>query len=311
MLSKIFKSEPASYSNISSLLRFNIKKYKTNLHQIFNPEKEFTRRIHKRYYIFWEGTKLIKQELPLLKASDGWETWRSYPIWQRILNNKSNSREFAKKLGCKVPDLYWKGNAPDNIKFDQFPRNYVVRPTLGTNSRMVFLIKNGINLFDGLAYSPNDIIGKIKKANQENVPQDYLVEEFLPRENGEIAIHDDFKFYMFNGEIACIQLINRFSPKSGTVRYYNEDWQILPNLKKSSYEEGVYQDPPHCFEEMKSFAKILSKAYVLFVRIDFYATGKGAVFGEFAATPSHGIGYTPSGSKYLINYWNKYCKGMI
>ena len=53
------------------------------------------------------------------------------------------------------------------------------------------------------------------------------------------------------------------------------------------------------------------QSYKIFIRIDFYATDKGAVFGEVTPTPSLGIGFTPFANKLLTKYWDKFCPGMI
>jgi hypothetical protein len=53
----------------------------------------------------------------------------------------------------------------------------------------------------------------------------------------------------------------------------------------SNYPLGEVQRPPKCLSEMIEYARRLSKAYEIFCRIDFYATDKGAVFGEFTPTP--------------------------
>ena len=79
----------------------------------------------------------------------------------------------------------------------------------------------------------------------------------------------------------------------------------------SNYPLGEVQQPPKCLSEMIECARRLSKAYEIFCRIDFYATDKGAVFGEFTPTPAVGNGFTPNGDKLLADYWDRYCKGSI
>ena len=49
----------------------------------------------------------------------------------------------------------------------------------------------------------------------------------------------------------------------------------------------------------------------IFVRIDFYATDKGAVFGEFTPTPFRGLFFTPHADKLFIPLWDQYCNGLI
>ncbi len=115
---------------------------------------------------------------------------------------------------------------------------------------------------------------------------------------------------MFNGQIACIQVINRLSNTNGVTSWYDESWDQLPNLT-TNYPDGKEQPMPECLQEMIDCAVKLSKSYEIFVRVDFYATDKGAVFGEFTPTPGLGVGFTPGGNKLLTQYWDKFCNGMI
>jgi hypothetical protein len=62
---------------------------------------------------------------------------------------------------------------------------------------------------------------------------------------------------------------------------------------------------------MLTQVKSLSKEYGIFCRIDFYATPKGPVFGEFTPTPFKGKYFTVRGEKLFIHYWDKYCNGKI
>lgn len=279
--------------------------------KVVKPDHKLTKRIKKRYRTFWNSENVLDQDLPLFFAEDSLSTWQNSNNWQRLLSHKHNSREFAKKHGCRVPDLYWKGRDYDSIDFESLPEWYVIRPTRGSCSRDVFLMHGEENLFDGKTYSNTDIITSLTCATDKNPTVEFLFEEFLRNEQGKYTIPADYKVYTFNGKVACIRMINRQGPRKGSSRYYDENWNQIPNLKTSKYVEGDYQDPPACFQEMIEGARKLSETYGLFVRIDFYATIQGAVFGEFAPTPSLGIGYTRSGSDFLVKYWDTYCKGMI
>ena len=42
---------------------------------------------------------------------------------------------------------------------------------------------------------------------------------------------------------------------------------------------------PDCTDELISTAKLLGKSVEMFMRIDLYATTRGAVFGEFTSQP--------------------------
>ncbi|MEJ7682261.1 MAG: ATP-grasp fold amidoligase family protein [Segetibacter sp.] len=146
------------------------------------------------------------------------------------------------------------------------------------------MIKNSINLMDGKKYSKEDIKVVLSKALYDDQKIEFLFEEFVRTEDGEYKIPDDYKFYMFNGQIGCIQVINRLSNTTGFTSWYDENWNLLPNLT-TNYPEGKVQPIPKCLQEMIDYAGKLSKSYEIFVRVDFYATDKGAVFGEFTPTP--------------------------
>lgn len=286
---------------------------KTVIRRFVNEEKadkDFSNRIIKRHNTFWKDKNAETVRNTLTNATAPLEQWKDVKNWQRKLSNKYNAREFAKKHNCKVPDLYWKGRNYDTNNFAELPLNYVIRPTSGHSLQCVFLFSNSTNLLDEKTYIKEDIIRILDKALQKDHFTEFLFEEFVRTEDGEYKIPDDYKFYMFNGEIACIQVINRLSCAKGFTAWYDENWVLLSNLTVN-YPDGKRQPAPACLPEMIAAAKTLSRAYKIFCRIDFYATDKGAVFGEFTPTPALGKGFTKDGDKLLAAYWAKYCKGMI
>ncbi len=271
----------------------------------------FPKRIRKRHYIYWNTPDAESVRNQRLFAKDDIGKWKDAALWQRKLSNKANAKEFAVKVGAKVADLYWRGKDLDAINFDALPSHYVIRPTIGHSSGLVFVMDHGTNLFDKISYTPEEIRNVLKQASSENPHLEFLFEEFLKNESGEYGIPDDYKFMCFNGEIASVGLINRLGPHLGFETYYDLDWNKLPAMNFSYPEPELKPVKPACWNEMVKQVKSLSKAYEVFVRIDFYATDKGAVFGEFTPTPSRGRNFTPYGKKRLLEYWDKYCKDMI
>ncbi|MBL4678752.1 MAG: hypothetical protein JKY70_21550 [Mucilaginibacter sp.] len=211
---------------------------------------------------------------------------------------------------CQVADLYWRGRDIDSIDFSKLPENYVIRPTIGHSSNYVFLMKGGLNLFDKKPYSEQEIKNILKQEVYKNHHLEFLVEEFLQNENGEHTILTDYKFYCFKGKIACLYVIDRLSPKTGFGAFFDERWNRLRKIQ-FNYPAAQNLVKPACFEKMVSKAKLLSESYGMFVRLDFYATAKGCVFGEFTPTPSMGTNFTNYGKDLMIEYWNKYCPDSI
>ncbi|WP_439879954.1 hypothetical protein ACSX1A_12375 [Pontibacter sp. MBLB2868] len=130
-----------------------IAKLKSKLKAVFKKVLkqdggEFAKRIRHRNSEFWgsaEG-KMIKA-VPM-DASAPLAEWQNINNWQRRLSNKHNSIEFAKKFGCRVPMLYWEGKDLADFRSKSFPEHYVVKPTLGAGSKLVFLMNGSYNLMD-------------------------------------------------------------------------------------------------------------------------------------------------------------------
>jgi hypothetical protein len=271
---------------------------------------KFPGRIRKRHEIFWSdpeaetirNTKML-EGLPL-------DHWQDVPHWQRKLSNKYNSRVFASSLGCQVADLYWKGRNLDDIDFNALPSQYVIRPTIGHGSKGVYIMDGGLNHFDQKRYTPLQILKHLQDDLEKNPILEFLFEEFVQTEDGRYAIPNDFKFLCFNGTVASIVVIDRLSPKEGYSYFYDEHWNKMKRVHHL-YPGKVEPEKPACFDEMLEQAKKLSKAYGIFVRIDFFATSKGAVFCEFTPTPALGRGFTAYGKKLLLKYWDQYCPGTI
>ncbi len=271
---------------------------------------EIYKRITHRHTTFWDNAEAETVRNTIMYADDPLAKWQNVPHWQRKLSNKHNSREFAKMQGCRVAELYWRGRDLRTLDMAQLPEQYVIRPTIGFSSNLVYVMNGSYNLMDQKQYTKEQIQTQLQAALQKNPDLEFLVEEFLRTESGEYKLPLDYKFYMAGEHVACIFVVDRLSPKTGYSTYYDESWNQLGNLN-TGYPEGPYLKPPACLPEMLAQAKKLSKIYGIFVRIDFYATDKGVVFGEFTPTPFKGNGFTPEGDKLLTEYWDKYCPGKI
>jgi hypothetical protein len=271
---------------------------------------EFPDRIRNRNRVFWSAPDAKQIKITKNTKADPLSKWQDAPNWQRKLSNKGNSREFAELFGARLPALYWKGSDVDQLDFATLPNHYVIRPTIGFGSNQVFIMNNGTNLFDCRRYEPEEIRTILKNMISNREGLEVLVEEFLQNEKGEYGIQTDYKFYCYKGEIACCWVINRESPKSGNGSYYDLNWNKI-KMVNTTYPHKFDPIKPKCYEEMIEQARKLSIPYDIFVRIDFYATPKGAVFGEFTPTPCMGKMYTSFGKKLLLDYWDKYCPGKI
>ena len=271
---------------------------------------EYARRIKHRHNVFWNAADAETVRNTPMQAHHSLQEWQAATHWQRKLSNKYNARLFAQLHGCRVAELYWAGSDLRQLDFSSLPEQFVIRPTIGHSCNLVFLMDNKMNHMDKRIYTEGELKSIMAEALGKNPHQRFLVEEFVKSEQGEHRIPVDYKMSFFNGELAVINVINRTSPKSGRSSSYDENWNMVEDIGRL-YQQAPYQDPPACLGEMIGHARKLSETYKIFVRIDFYATDKGAVFGEFTPTPGRGNGFTPKADKMLLGYWDKYCRDMI
>ena len=272
--------------------------------------RKFPDRIYFRDKMDKFYTNRSELELRVMSASDPLEKWKDVENWRYKLDDKYNAREFVKKFGCSLPELYYHGNDVEEIDFNSLPKDFVVKPNRASSARGVYVIRNGINAFDGITYDHSRLKEELKSYLSKNPHKNIMIEEYVLDERNDKTIPDDYKVFTFNGHIACVQLIQRFSKQEVYFNFYDEQWNELPPIKLEA-KVGKPQSAPACLPQILEQAKTLSKAYGIFVRLDFYATKKGAVFGEFTPTPAKYTKWSDYGVKLLTSYWDRYCKGTI
>ena len=281
-----------------------------------DPEREgrqaggsvsFSTRVQRRYDLFWRKPRFSLHTRGLcqrtyLSREDPLEKWHCCPFWQRKLSNKWNSREFAQKLGCAVPELYWSGSDVDEIPFGRLPDQFVVRSAVGHSRQAVLVLDHGRNLFNGERYDP----ARIREAMRMHVrglPRGrLLVEEFIVPERGApSALPRDYKFHVFGDQMGSIAVIERGTRVTTSI--FDDAWNPLPKVCRADAAPDVVPPRPACFDEMRAMATTLGTAFGSYVRVDLYAGPRGALFGEFAATPNKGRGFTAFGDRRLGDFW--------
>lgn len=222
-----------------------------------------------------------------------------------FLENKVNAHQAVKKLGVQVPKLYHVLDKVDDLQHVKLPENCVIKfNNLACSNGVVIRKKNTFlkykTLQDVLNYLKNFENQKpIGQKSIHNIKQKIMVEELLEPCN---KILYDIKCFCFYGEVKYIHIIhpkNRnecymFNPKGFREYIYKRD-----EMSKDNY----IKKPRYFFDIIKKATKIathLTKEYAL--RIDFYSTTKGPIFGEFTFNPSAGNGLSDSGDKLMGSF---------
>jgi glycosyltransferase involved in cell wall biosynthesis len=290
------------------------RKIKAGLAGPFVPRK-----IHLRPFEVPEEMKSIhhewKEGMPLFSEMikkrnyDWWKGKKS--LWQKKLSPKLAGRDFVQKLGLKVPELYWKGNNLEEIPdFDKLPKSFVLKPEKGWSSNNVYCMKEGNEILTHRSYSRDEICTSLAKDEFITTSKPaIMIEELLePEKKQELdGLPRDFKFYCFGEQIAMIHVVLRKSEinkDENEHQYYTPEFNLIQTQIMEKRKQGkIPIERPDCWEEMIQSVKTIGMELGIYMRIDMFATNRGAVFGEFTPTPHGGNGYSDFANKYLGTFW--------
>ncbi len=245
----------------------------------------------------------IKENHSLRDRNDPVDRWRCCEFWQRVLSNKWNAREFATRHGCRVPMLFWYGRRVGGLPIESLPEHFVIRPIWGDSCRGVYVFAGERELLRQRAYTEAQLICELRRNRGRISRFPILAEEFVKTEAGEYRLPIEFKFHTFGETIGAIEVVQRTSAADERYAFYSPSWHRLEDQMNVNLVPGDSIAPPKCFDEMLRCAQRLGVAYGTYVRIDFYATDRGCVFGEFSTTPDGGRGFTPFADAYFEELW--------
>lgn len=231
------------------------------------------------------------------------------------LNRKIIAPKIMNSIGIKTPKIYYYGNIQKVNKNIFNKKAYIIKPERGHTSMNVYLMYNGINLFDGKKYNYNDF-EKIFNYNQSKYIEtlennNIIIEEFILNYDSKnnYVINDDFKVFTFRGTPELI--LHKFY-ENGQYYFslYNSSGIFIKNITINHN-----QDLKQKKIDIKYLKKILRVAnYIgkkifkdVFVRLDFYLNHNyEVIFGEVTPRPFGGINYTEQSKKLLNNFTKKH-----
>ncbi len=283
----------------------------------------FSARIARRQRLWWDepvrwtdpqsiasALHRLRERHMLRSHVDPEAVWHCCPRWQRTLINKWNSRELAKKLGCRVPELYWHGRAPWRIPFADLPPRYVVRPVWGTKRRGIFVVADGRELLRGEPATAPEMRRRVLREHGLFTSSPLLVEEFICSTEALVRLPLELKVDTFVDTVAAICALERNSLRKGDekARYYTTSWQPIDDPMRGDLPRDVVRERPEGLQEMIDQAIRIGAFFGGYVRVDFFATERGCVFNELSSTPSqHSLPYTPLCNAMYEDLWLEKC----
>lgn len=181
----------------------------------------------------------------------------------------------------------WLGDDPAGIPFDSLPERFVEKATHGSGMGRIVRDKAALDR-DELVAACRQWLGcnyyRVGcELHYRDIPPRIMVEEFI--DDGAGFSPRDFKFFVFDGEVAFVQIdVDRFT--GHRQRQYDANW--LPQLFRFQFDPILEDVPrPRRLDEMIAVARALGRGWS-FVRVDLYETPDRVVFGEMTMTPLAG-----------------------
>nr|QFG74241.1 MAG: TupA-like ATPgrasp [Megaviridae environmental sample] len=220
---------------------------------------------------------------------------KDYTRW--ILCDKYIAKKYAELNGFNVAKTYQLVKYPYEIKFEELPESYVIKPVDLCESAGVYFVNNNINMKTGLKINKDEILrGLIRlraKMGTEyymhelmydgKIPfNGYIVEELL-LDKGEIPY--DYKCYTFNGRIYFIAItFNRITINGDHYFdsvWVDRNWNIIRYPMIQTNYKYIQPDKPTNYEDIIYKVENMSRLLKRHCRIDIYNINNKVYLGEF------------------------------
>lgn len=221
--------------------------------------------------------------------------------------DKVNSYNFINNLNIKIPNIYFILNNIDELYNIKLPNYCVIKYNNLASSKGIIIkeLNKYKNCFNNIFNNFNDAINYLKNNNKQskycqesikNIKQKIIIEELLYPSNNNILY--DIKCYTINSKITHIAIINPNNRK--------ETYSVDKNFNRLNYDKRDINYLNKIFEKPKYFDDIINYCEIILkklnfdiLRIDFYSTTIGAVFGEFTFNP--GVSFLPEIDKFFYD----------
>jgi|GEM_PF-1804766 len=226
------------------------------------------------------------------------------------LVNKGVMRPKVESLKVPLPKLYYCDRDLTALDVDSLPKSFVAKPHNGADSKGVLVMNGSRDKLSGLEYDRFDpgfkefLADFVLNAPGTNAHTKVLIEEFVVDSLNPELIPLDYKAHCYGGRAIFFQVINR-NPGQRSQSFYTRDWRRLNHII-DDYEPGKTVPRPDCLNDLLHYADIIASDVKQMMRLDFYVTPNGPVFGEFTSYPAAGRNFNEYGNAISIQSWEVY-----
>lgn len=215
-----------------------------------------------------------------------------------ILCDKLASRRYAEDADGRLnfPKIYWLGEDPEQIPFDDLPVPYVIKANHGSGRLIVVRDRGQVDIAAIRSQCRRWLKSAYGKRMGEwgyrDVRRKIYAEKFLRAPPGQL-FPDDYKFVTFCGQVAWIEHVHDRG-QAHNKTYFDREWRRMkfcrwqgtPDPLRSPLED---EPRPATLDRMIEIAEQLAKD-TDHLRVDLYAIGEDIYFGEFTVYEESGLG---------------------
>jgi TupA-like ATPgrasp len=228
-----------------------------------------------------------------------------------LATDKLLMRRYVASLGLRLPQIYADCGSVDEIDFARLPERVVIKPHNSWGAGGAMVIDCERELLSGAIVPrsalPNYCRETLASAKRAGGPPRIIVEEFVRDYDRRFVIPRDFKIYVAGGRAWVVQVIDRNGPKATwNQSFYSRDWAKFTDKFQTTYMPGLDVQWPPLLPSLISAAELMARDLGAFLRLDFYLTSDGPVFGEITWSPFDGIGFTHYGERYLCDLMDRF-----
>ena len=250
----------------------------------------------KLMYYFQTGKRLhLKHPITFNEKLQWLKLYDRKPEYSSMVDKYAVKDYVADIIGQEyvIPTLgIW--NSPEEIVWDNLPRQFVLKTTIGGGGKGVIICHNKAKL------DRNDVVKRLGKAMKQDAYKrfkEWPYKDVQPRVIAEVFLSDpesgeggikDYKFFCFNGKpLYCGVYSNRWDEMRAD--FFDMEWSHLPfTRKKVPFAENL-PIKPQTFETMRLLAAKLAKGHP-HLRVDFYEVNSRVYFGELTFFTASGFG---------------------
>lgn len=207
-----------------------------------------------------------------------------------ICVDKYTVRQYVKECGCGdlLNELYWEGYDPEEIPFDDLPKQFVIKVTHGSGFNIICKDKEKLDRKETVRTLKKWLKTKYLPSYGEwfygIVKPRVIVEKYLDDEKNYVP--NDYKIFCFHGEPKYVVVdTDRFSGHKRNI--YDTDWNLMP-ARYAAFPLAGPVERPALLNDMLEAARKLSGNFIQ-ARIDLYIVNNRIYFGEITFMDGSGF----------------------